>query len=293
MDTDRPLPGGGQRMRVDRVGFSIFLGCVAWALSAAACPAGERLPDCLEGTDLEARSVGGDDRFAVAAVTGKGELLQIVPAGVILPPHWAGWPVPAGRALRLTDVGEKTDRYGRLPAQVHVEDGDGRWGWLQGDLLAEGRVLAEASDGRCGEALLAAEAKGRDRGVGLWQYGGVVRATDDRLLDHVSDYVVVRGRPLSVGMSGRRIYLNFGHDWATDLTITLSEDLARQWIDRQGAAADRDDSDLREGLQQMLAGRWIEARGWLQERGGPAIELEAAAALRLLRCGVGNTISCP
>jgi len=60
--------------------------------------------------------------------------------------------------------------------------------------------------------------------------------------------------------SGGIIYLNFGARWSEDFTVTI---LRRNQHVFAGA-----------GLMPMaLAGLDVEVRGWIEDRGGPAIEV--------------------
>jgi hypothetical protein len=72
-------------------------------------------------------------------------------------------------------------------------------------------------------------------------------------------FALVEGQVTSVRESGGMIYVNFGRRWPEQFTVTV---LKRN----QGIFASA-------GLiPTALAGRRIEVRGWIEERGGPAIE---------------------
>ncbi len=272
-----------------------FAAVVALALfaiapsSASADDAGaaQDVGDCL-GVTVAATIAGPDDGIGLRL---SGEETGLRLAGIeIVDPVSARALVDglAGRAIRYRTVGEpKPDRRRRLPALV-VLDGEaermadgapaGRRHLMQADILARGLGLLSGEDLPCGAILEAAEARGRAAGAGVWGPGGMpIDAADPALGGHVSDYVVVAGRVLSVGGGGARYYLNFGHDWATDLTITMRRDLAVRLLKSPVDDADR----LVDQLDELLADHVVEARGFLRESGGPAIDLSDERALRV------------
>ena len=106
----------------------------------------------------------------------------------------------------------------------------------------------------------AAEAAARTAGLGLWSdpYYGIKQADNpaDILIDQ-GRFALVEGKVASVRERGGIVYVNFGRRW--DFTVTI---LKRN--ERPFAGA---------GLEPgRLAGRRIEVRGFVEERGGPAIE---------------------
>jgi hypothetical protein len=108
--------------------------------------------------------------------------------------------------------------------------------------------------------LRAAEVAARAAGLGLWSdpYYGVRQADNpaDILLDQ-GRFALVEGTVASVRERGGIVYVNFGRRW--DFTVTI---LKRN--ERLFAGA---------GLEPgRLAGRRIEVRGFVEERGGPAME---------------------
>jgi len=69
----------------------------------------------------------------------------------------------------------------------------------------------------------------------------------------------VEGRVASVRESGGIVYLNFGRHWSEDFTVTILKRNERVFA---GAGL----------TPKALTGRHVEVRGWIEERGGPAIE---------------------
>jgi endonuclease YncB( thermonuclease family) len=154
------------------------------------------------------------------------------------------------------------DRYGRLIAYAFTAGPSGEM-LLQQELLASGQVLLSPAGiaSSCRAALRAAEGVARAAGLSLWSdpYYGVRQADNpaDILLDQ-GRFALVEGTVASVRERGGIVYVNFGRRW--DFTVTI---LKRN--ERLFAAA---------GLvPSRLAGRRIEVRGFVEERGGPAIEV--------------------
>jgi len=167
-----------------------------------------------------------------------------------------------GREVVLKRLGPDTDRHGRLPAHVFVA-GDERS--AQQALLAAGhaRVSARVGDAACAAALLGAERAARSAGLGLWSEASYApRQAGDpaAVLAERGRFTLVEGTVVSVRESGGTIYVNFGRRWSEDFTATV---LRRN--ERTFTAAGVD--------LKKLAGRTVRVRGFVEERGGPWIEV--------------------
>jgi endonuclease YncB( thermonuclease family) len=167
------------------------------------------------------------------------------------------------RAVMLGQVGDKTDRYGRLPALVSVS-AEGSETSVQRALIAQGhaRVAARVGDRACALPLLEAERSARTAGLGLWadpKY--VIRPAGNPhdVLAERGTFTVVEGHVLSVRESGGTIYVNFGRRWSDDFTVTVSKRNERMFAEA-GLAL------------KGLANRRVRVRGFVEERGGPWIE---------------------
>jgi len=114
--------------------------------------------------------------------------------------------------------------------------------------------------------LLRGETLARKAKLGLWgsSYYDLLNADNPTdVLAEQGRFALVEGRVLSVRESGATIYVNFGRRWTEDFTVTI---LKRN--ERNFTAA---------GLEpKKLAGRQIRVRGWIEERGGPWIEVTRA-----------------
>lgn len=194
-----------------------------------------------------------------------------------------------GRTVKLRATDEAADRYGRLHAHVFHADVfhlhafsagavaqphdfvNGKRasrdleGWVQQAILAQGlaRVSARAGGPGCAARLWGVEDKARLAEAGLWDdpIHQVQRADDPAAVLRLRGRLaVVEGQVLSVRESGATVYVNFGRRWSEDFTVTT----ARRNLGRLGRAG----LDLKSLPRQR-----VRVRGWVEERGGPWIEL--------------------
>lgn len=167
------------------------------------------------------------------------------------------------REIRWTYAGRRMDRYGRLLAYVYDAGAADGAPSLQGELVAAGlgRVMGQP-DTRDGlAALLALEDEARRARRGLWSRGVYrIRSADANLWPALNSFQIVEGTPVKLEHLKDRTYLNFGADYATDFTLTIS-------------ARDRKLFDALPWQLEDLIGRRLRIRGWLELRGGPLIEI--------------------
>ena len=109
------------------------------------------------------------------------------------------------------------------------------------------------------------------RAQGLWASasGGVLDAADARAVAQAAGYTIVEGRIASIGRAAGRIYFDFGKRRGVDLSIVLSSRNISQF-EEQGVAPDR------------LVGHRIRARGLIDRRSGPSIEIVSPDAFEIL-----------
>lgn len=175
-----------------------------------------------------------------------------------------------GRAVALSAPGYP-DRWGRLRATITPADAAPD---LAEGLVAAGLALVDAgeADELCRPDLLRTEAEARRRRLGLWSTDRYkpVESTDLAALGAATGrFVLVEGRVRGVGERRSRTYLNFGPDWGTDLTITVPRRTWRIMQERGISAA-------------TLKARRVRARGVLEERRGPALEITVPDLLEVL-----------
>lgn len=196
----------------------------------------------------------------------------------------AAWPLEAqakaelerlalGKSVELGMAGRRTDRYGRLLAQVFVRDGETRI-WLQGEMLRSGNARAYALPGstECLGELIAAESLARERGIGLWAHAAYQVRPAFRtwaLRRFRSTYQIVEGRVLKVDNDRGQVFLNFGRNWRNDFTAMV------RWANR--ASFEQAKFDVK-----SLVRRRVRVRGWIEQRAGPMVEIYHPAQIEVL-----------
>lgn len=181
-----------------------------------------------------------------------------------------------GRNIRVVPAGRRSDRYGRLLAQAFLGSGVGAV-WIQGEILKAGNARAYGLDGNrsCFAQLLACEAVARDARLGLWAEAAyqVRSAAEVRGLQGVvGTFQLVEGRVVSVSGFRSAIYINFGADWRSDFTISVRGSVRREALKQW--------KDL-----TALDGRRLRVRGWIEQRGGPLIDIQDVADIEWLDGG--------
>ncbi|MCL4765671.1 MAG: thermonuclease family protein [Hyphomicrobiaceae bacterium] len=178
-----------------------------------------------------------------------------------------------GRSVELGVAGRRTDRYGRLLAQVFVQDAGERI-WLQGEMLRSGHARAYVLPGSadCMDDLAAAERQARESRAGLWAHAAYQVRPASRpwdLMRFRSTYQTVEGQVVSAADVRGQIYLNFGANWRDDFTATIRP--------AHKAAFAEHKLDLK-----ALERRRVRVRGWIERRSGPMIELYHPSQIEVL-----------
>ena len=114
-----------------------------------------------------------------------------------------------------------------------------------------------------------AEADARRKNRGVWHDPPVfnVQNTDD-VLQHTGEFVIVAGFVKSVGDRQRRLYLNFGSNWAEDTTAIVV---------KKGSGAYRGDVAVLRRLERKR----VEIRGIVEDAQGPLIRLIDEAQIQI------------
>jgi endonuclease YncB( thermonuclease family) len=178
--------------------------------------------------------------------------------------HAALQSLTAGETLRLERLGRGDDRYGRLVAFAYTGASETS---LQQALLEVGqaRVSARVGDKTCAAALLGAESAARTARRGLWadpNFAPLPAQNLALLKTKRGQFALVEGKVLSVRESGSTIYVNFGRRWTRDFSVSI-----RRRLQKSFTAA---------GVEpKTLQGERVRVRGWLEQRNGPAIEVDA------------------
>ena len=176
-------------------------------------------------------------------------------------------PLPTG-IVDLYFVDRAPDRYSRQPVHLFYS-----LGWWQGELLQSGQALSFAlgADSACLKAMLDAESKNTASKANHWQDRGLeLRATDlPELLAKAGNFVLVTGIVLSVGDRTRRLYLNFGQNWAQDFTVSVAKTGAGKFAGNWRRLTE-------------LKGRKIRVRGVLESNQGPLIRVIDDAQIQII-----------
>ncbi len=168
-----------------------------------------------------------------------------------------------GQIVTLAAKPPKEDRYGRVRAQIFF-DGRGE-NWLQIAMLRRGlaRVSIAPDRRECAKELYDAEHAARAKGAGIWsQTGYEVRNAANVSPSDLGTFQIVEGRVTNAEVRGGRAYLNFGADWRTDFTATISPE------DMKAFRADNIDP-------ASYAGKTLRVRGVVEQFNGPEIEIAA------------------
>lgn len=257
------------------------LACTA---AASALPA--RGEDCGGGTLGTGIVRAITDSRTLLMEDGRSVHLQGVEVPATLPETTGDQPSPealarsflqaraVGRTVTLKGQSSAPDRYDRVPAYVLIAD-EGLEGLLQRAMVLGGvaRVADRVGERSCAAALLASERRARAARLGLWADPNyAVLQADDLAAVRVrrGRLALVEGRVLSVRESGGTIYVNFGRRWSEDFTVTVAK---------------RNERSLTAGGLDVrrLERRVVRVRGWVEERGGPWIEVTRPEQIEVVR----------
>ena len=160
----------------------------------------------------------------------------------------------------------KSDRYGRTLAQVFA---DGVW--VQADLVRSGLMRASPglADRGCGKLLLKADSEARDAKARHWGDGVFSLRTPDELRNRPGSFQIVEGNGVSASVNSGRAFIDFGADYRSDFTLTVSP------------------ADMRTFRQERfdvksLSGKRIWVRGWIESYNGPEMEIATPLAIEVL-----------
>lgn len=168
-----------------------------------------------------------------------------------------------GKEVGLGYGGLKIDRNGRTLAHLYI----GKT-WVQGEMIASGmaRVYTWPDNRSCAAELLAREREARAASRGIWALPYYRIRKPDELGAEIDTFQLVEGQVTSAAVARGRAFLNFGDNYRTDFTITISpEDLRAFPYDPRN-----------------LEGKTIRVRGWLTLLNGPEIQATHPEQIELL-----------
>jgi hypothetical protein len=231
---------------------------LVWGPSAAL--ANNCAPDALSGESVALSLSRADGRILLA----DGRVVRL--AGLEL----ASLRLPdlAGREATLLVTGA-ADRHGDLRADLVVEGVS-----LSASLLAAGhaRVRPAADETACFAALLPMEDRARRNGLGLWVEPGyaVVDASDPGAVSrYAGRFAILAGRVRHVGATRDLIWVDFGDEWQSDVTIVLKKRQRARFV--AGGIA-----------PEALEGKMVRVRGVVSMRDGPRIDVTEPAAIEVV-----------
>jgi endonuclease YncB( thermonuclease family) len=165
------------------------------------------------------------------------------------------------RDVTLSGENATLDRYGRQHAFVFLRSSGAL---VQSLLLAEGEafVSTTVTDKDCASILTSAETEARRQKKGVWAEPSAIKNAESPgdILAGIGRFAVIEGKVLSVRQAGATTYLNFGRNWTQDFAATIS----RRILPAFEAAGI---------VLKSFENRRVRIRGWVENRGGPRIEV--------------------
>lgn len=177
------------------------------------------------------------------------------------------------------------DRYGRMRGHAVVRVATTTI-WLQGFLVSQGlaRVAIEGVAGACTSRLLEIEEEARQHRRGYWS-SNVFQVFDANETTSISAqlgrFTIVEGRIRRISKIGDRIYLNMGKSWRDDFTVRVPAWLAND--DLESGTLTLRTTVANVSPASLTRGSLIRVRGWIEQRGGPLIEVDQPEQIE--RCG--------
>jgi len=174
-----------------------------------------------------------------------------------------------GKTVTIEEAGK--DRHGYIFVQVYITDKNGKQFWLQSELIKSGRYfvypMEEAKD--YVKDLLKQERSAQTSKRGVWAENGYSDISAEKAEDSYGKYSFVVGIVADAAHRTDKPYLNFGSDWHTDFTISISDKLQGR-LKKSGI-------DL-----ASIKGKKVRARGLIEQQNGPMIIIYQAEQLELL-----------
>jgi hypothetical protein len=236
-----------------------FFGLLLVAGSAVAgSPCEDAIADRLEPVTIKAVEEGGDIRLV------DGRVLRL--AGLRWPDQttlstrrrWAlDLEVMLREGIAEAAIGDRADRWGRLPAMLLIRDTTNEAESLQQRLISSGAALywpEKDLDPQCHFSLAKAESKARANGLGVWQTETLVITPADFPLDAnlFGRLALIKGRITRIARRRSVTYFNLGLAWRGKLTVLT--------LGRGGLS----EADI-DVLQENVSGKQVILRGILQK----------------------------
>lgn len=174
-----------------------------------------------------------------------------------------------GRKVEIRFGGNPRDRYGVATAHVFVAGEPALW--LQEGLVVSGLALAfpQADNSACSRRLAALEVEARNEKRGHWGLAmfKVLPAKEARAINNlIQTYQIVEGRVDHITRAGSRALIHFGEENKFGFTA-LVEPAAQK--------------GLAENVE-LLSGRTILIRGWIEHKRGPSVTIVQPEQIELV-----------
>lgn len=154
--------------------------------------------------------------------------------------------------------GTPLDRMGNAVVHVVLEDSGE---WLQGKMVGQGLAWVDSTADQRDLVLplLKIEDAARKSGLGFWAKPGMAVRTPENVLDIRNSFQIVEGKIVSTSEKRNVVFANFGDDWKTDFTISITADNYRQFP---------------KGFYlRDMKGQTVRVRGWITDRNGPMMDV--------------------
>ena len=171
------------------------------------------------------------------------------------------------REVTLAYGGRRSDRYGRLLAQLYRDDGL----WLQGEMLAHGlaRVVTHPDNRALAHQMLERERAAREARLGIWAAPSFAVLRPEEASRHLDGFELIEGRVERVTESGTRSFLHFGSDTRRGFTAVVTPE-GRRLLAAAGMAP------------ASLAGQRLRVRGFVRWWSGPVIDVTHPEQIELI-----------
>lgn len=269
--------------------------CLAAALPLAGLPAdgAAQAAPCPQGPAESARVADINARGELVLTDGR--LVRLAGLETLGPPSDAErfTAIAAEIALWLKDrnillrpLAAKPDRWGRIAAQVFGPVSDtpapAAPAYINEALIAAGllRVQPGPEPNDCLQQLYAAETEARAAAFGLWAdpaNAPVDTADTEALAARSGLFTLVEGRARRIGQGRFRVYIDFGQGRG-DFSLTLPKRLAQRFA-KAGHPL------------EGLAGKRLRARGVIDTRFGPQIEISGPDDIEFIEGSVDTPLT--
>lgn len=265
------------KFKVNRL-FAALLCVAVWAGAPAVGPAS---PLPAEPPRIVAAAMVRDIVDGDTLVLDTGAQVRLV--GIQAPklplgrPGFAAWPLAGeardalaalslGKQVALSYGGQPIDRWRRLLADVRTSEF-----WLQEEMLRRGlaRVYTFADNVGSSAALYAAEDEARRAGRGIWRLAYYRILRPDEADTRIGTFQLVEGAPVAAAVVRGTGYLNFGADWRSDFTVSVSAPDMKRF---RAAGVDL----------TSLTGQRLRVRGWITRRNGAMIRVTHPEQMEIL-----------